>query len=175
MKRLLVAAIMVLCFFSLAMADSFCEENYGIPFFSDRNLAEAQMTKNFGKSSLKNDSFTVWMDKNKNSSMSLFFKQDKLVGASTMVSVVADTTEIVKETTKIFIEMKQLLDKEESYQFIKEISMDFSGLKSKGFLYKCKRNSMERMVIYISKDPKNQLLGVTLHSYLTGFGMREFD
>lgn len=174
MKKLLAAAIMVLCFFSLAMADSFCEENFGIPFFSDRNLSEAQMTKTFGKSKVKNSDFTVWMDKN-GTSITLFFKQEKLVGASTMVTILANSSETIKETTKIFIEMKQVIDEQEDYQLVKEIGMEFSGLKSKGFLYKCKRNSMERMVIYISKDPKNQLLGITVHSYLSGFGLREFD
>lgn len=174
MKKLFAAVVMVLCFFSFASADSFCEENFGIPFFSDRNLSEAQMTKNFGKSITRNSDFTVWMDRN-GTSITLFFKQEKLVGATSMVAIVAESSQAISEVTKLFIEMKKIIDAEKDYQLVKEIGMEFSGLKSKGFLYKCKRNSMERMVIYISKDPKNQLLGITVHSYLSGFGLREFD
>ena len=162
--------MMVLVFSGFVFADEFCEKPLGMTFFSTREYVEAVMSRDYGPVVTKTEGFTTWLHKGKN--IGCFFRQDKLVGVSTIM-VGDEIPENIKKIGDIFILMCKAVANDPNWVFEKKYTDEPGNLKMMGVKYSCKKNPIEKMEITITKDPQGKQVSLDLFSYLSGFGLRE--
>ena len=170
MKKFFAGIMLVLIFCGVTFADEFCDKPFGLTFFSSREYVEAYMSKDFGPISSKKDGITSWFKDDK--TMGCFFRQNKLIGVSTIV-VSRETPETIKIVGDTFIKMSIVVDKDPDWIFERKFEDSNGSLKMMGVKYGCKKNPMEKMEIQITRDPANKLVSLDIFSYLSGFGVRE--
>jgi len=172
MKKIL-GLVLILLFFStsISLAQQFCEEPFGAKFFTERNLAEAIVSKDLGPAFKKDQQITAWRKQTIFST--LFFKSNKLVAASTMI-IVPLNSENIGMMMELFQDSAQVLSKGNIFKQEKEVNDKFETMTIKGIKYNCGQNSIEHAVLYLSKDVTNGLLTMNLYIYLSGFGLKEY-
>lgn len=173
MKKILATVLILLfCFTGISFAQQFCENPFGMKFFTERNLAEAIASKQFGSAFKRDENSTFW-SKDKGLFNTLFFKDNKLVAASTMI-IIPLNVENVKIIMELFQDSVKTINKGNQFIQEKQINDSFQTVVLRGIKFNCKHNEIEHAVLYVAKDETADLLSMNLYIYLSGFGFKEF-